>query len=60
MNSFQFGMGQIVYLVDSREAGTVIGRCEFANAENSYLVRYKANDGSQVERWWGESALVAL
>lgn len=59
MNSFLFALKQLVVLVDSEECGTVIGRAEYSTSQNSYLVRYKAADGRQVENWWGEDALIA-
>lgn len=54
---FAHELGDRVNLAESPEQGEVIGRCEFKAAENSYLVRYLAGDGRQVESWWGESAL---
>lgn len=61
MNSgFAFSLKQRVILVESSEKGTVIGRGEFSHSENTYLVRYRAGDGRQIDEWWGESALNAL
>jgi hypothetical protein len=40
------------------EAGIVVGRLEYAYAENSYLVRYRGGDGRQVENFITESALI--
>lgn len=59
MNEYSFSLGQAVKIAASGEGGQVIGRSEYAYAENSYLVRYKAADGRAVESWWTESALVA-
>ncbi|WP_018266511.1 hypothetical protein [Methylosinus sp. LW4] len=55
----KFKLKQIVKLVESGETGTVVGRAEFDYSNPSYLVRYKAGDGRQVESWWTESALAA-
>lgn len=55
--TFRFELGQVVALVASGETGHVIARAEYTNAYNSYLVRYKAADGRQVESWWSEDAL---
>lgn len=55
--SFKIEMSARVKLVESDETGKVIGRAEYDFAENSYLVRYKAGDGRQVESWITESAL---
>ena len=59
MSPFKFSLGQILKLDESEEAGTVIGRVEYAHDEPRYLLRYRAGDGRQVESWWGESALTA-
>ena len=57
MNEFKFSLGQLVSLAaNSLETGNVIGRAEYQNNENNYLVRYRAADGRVVEQWWGESA----
>lgn len=56
-NGFKFFLGQLVSLAaNPLETGTVIGRAEYQNNENNYLVRYRASDGRVVEQWWGESA----
>ena len=41
MSSFKFNIGQQVSITVSNETGEVIGRAEYATAENTYLVRYK-------------------
>jgi hypothetical protein len=55
--TFAFDLNQRVALTESDEAGYVIGRAEYTNQSNSYLVRYTAADGRQVEAWWAEDAL---
>lgn len=57
--SFQFEVGQQVAIQASGESGEVLGRAEYATAENNYLIRYKAADGRATEAWWAESALAA-
>jgi hypothetical protein len=59
MKRFAFELDQQVKLSVSGEAGTVIGRAEYTNSRNSYLVRYKSADGRAVEVWWSEDALSA-
>lgn len=59
MNPFRFNLNQQVSISASGEAGQVIGRAEYSNGQNSYLIRYKAADGRAVESWWGEDALAA-
>jgi hypothetical protein len=54
---FKRELGDIVTLDHSGESGQVIGRAEYDTAEPSYLIRYKAGDGRQVEQWWSESAI---
>lgn len=56
MKNFKFELNEKATL-SSREQGVVIARAEYANSENSYLIRYVAADGRLVESWWGESAL---
>ena len=54
--SFVFELGDDVVLL-SGEKGYIIGRAEFAEGIDSYLVRYKAADGRLVEGWWNEPAI---
>lgn len=53
----KFELGDTVTLRESEERGIVIGKAEYSYAETHYLIRYKANDGRQVETWWGASAI---
>lgn len=57
---FNFDLSQAVMIEISGERGTVIGRAEYANSENTYFIRYKNAEGLAVESWWSESALVAV
>jgi hypothetical protein len=57
--TFKFDLKQIVNLAESRESGVVIGRAEYSNSGNSYLIRYRGADGVQNEAWWSEDALDA-
>lgn len=54
---FKFELNQEVKIFRSEEHGVVIGRAEYANGLNNYLVRYVAADGRAVESWWQEDAL---
>lgn len=49
---------KLLEMVAPIEAGIVIGRIEYATAENAYLVRYRGGDGRQVENFVTESALI--
>jgi|WetSurMetagenome_2_1015567.scaffolds.fasta_scaffold1035472_2 hypothetical protein len=53
---FKFELGDAAKLLHSHEEGGIIARAEYLTSENSYLFRYKAADGRQVENWWQESA----
>lgn len=57
MTKFTHQFGDTVKMNQSGEVGEVIARAEFQHSEPSYLVRYCAGDGNQVENWWGESAI---
>lgn len=54
---FKFEIAENVTLSHSGEKGIVVGRAEYANAADSYLVRYTAADGRQTEAWWSEDAV---
>jgi len=56
---YLYEMAQTVKLELSNERGMVIGRAQFIDKSNQYLVRYLAADGRQVEAWWDEAAIVA-
>ncbi len=58
MSKFLFEIGQKVAIETSGESGTVTGRAEYQNGENSYLIRYTSAQGIATECWWSESALV--
>ena len=53
----KFELNDKVIISTSGEQGQVIGRAEYVHAEPSYLVRYKAADGTAVEAWWTARAL---
>jgi hypothetical protein len=56
---FGFDLKQKVKLVESNETGEIIGRAEYTESMNAYLVRYRAGDGRQSEAWWTEAAIEA-
>lgn len=57
MKEWKFDITGDVIITASGEQGEVIGRAEYAHAEDAYLLRYKAANGRAVEAWWSESAL---
>lgn len=57
MNRFLFSLHDDVVISTSGERGQVIGRAEYTNSCNSYMIRYKSADGRAVEQWWPEDAL---
>ena len=59
MNRFSFDLNDGVVIKASGERGLVIGRAEYTNSANTYMVRYKCADGRAVEQWWSEEALEA-
>lgn len=62
MKDFIFCINQLVVLAESGEAGTVIGRAQYAPGdypENQYKVRYVNAAGCLTEAWWNESLLKA-
>lgn len=59
MKPFKFALEQRVKMIESDECGTVVGRAEYIEDPNQYLVRYRAGDGRQVTIWWSESSIVA-
>lgn len=59
MKNWKFDLGNGVRLSMSNEKGVVIGRAEYSENSDQYLVRYKAADGRQTECWWGGEALCA-
>ena len=59
MSKFKFDLKAGVIITASGEAGGVIGRAEYPDSPNTYLIRYKAGDGRAVESWWNEDALEA-
>ncbi|MCK1577847.1 hypothetical protein ACIPUD_11020 [Bradyrhizobium sp. CAR08] len=54
---FLYDIKADVKLKESNETGAVIGRAEYEDSANSYLIRYRAGDGRQTEAWWAESAI---
>ena len=60
MTKFKFSLEDKVKLTHSDEHGDVIGRSEYINSEPTYLIRYVAGDGRQIESWWAEDALMPM
>jgi hypothetical protein len=58
MKKFSHELGDHVTLACSDEHGFVIGRAEYTNAADNYLIRYKAADGRQVENWHTHDAIL--
>lgn len=56
---FDFEIGQDVLLVDSKEAGIVLGRAEYRDSTPSYYVRYVDANGRMVKDWFNGPDLVA-
>jgi len=54
---FKYKLAAGVTIVVSGEEGEVIGRADYTDDEDRYLIRYKSADGRAVEGWWAESAL---
>ncbi|MBL1434712.1 MAG: hypothetical protein COB08_000725 [Rhodobacteraceae bacterium] len=54
---FKYKLGDSVGIPTSGEMGEVIGRAQYSNADDGYLIRYRANDGRAVEAWWSVEAL---
>ena len=59
MDGFCFDLNDSVSIRASGELGLVIGRAQYTNSADSYMVRYKCADGRAVEQWWSEDALEA-
>jgi hypothetical protein len=57
MKQPKFELSDHVRLSLSDEHGIVIGKAVYVNSDPSYLIRYKAGDGRQVENWQPEDAL---
>lgn len=59
MSAFAFSLNQNITLALSGEKGVVIGRAEYVEGVERYLVRYVNGNGSQVEEWLTPSAISA-
>jgi hypothetical protein len=57
--TFDFELGEKVKLALSGETGQIIGRAHYTNSDPSYLVRYVAADGRQIETWQVEDAIAS-
>jgi hypothetical protein len=55
--TFKFELDTSVTIAASGETGMIIGRAEYIDSDNSYLIRYKAGDGRATEAWWTEKAI---
>jgi hypothetical protein len=58
MTPFKFALRNTVVIQASGEHAEVIGRAEYLNAVPGYLLRYRRGDGTAVEQWWPEDALI--
>lgn len=57
MSNFKFELGAEVTISVSGEHGIVVGRAEYPDSPNIYLVLYKSSEGRAVEGWWKENVL---
>ena len=53
--SFKFELNDNVFIKYSKEHGVVAARSEYVTCENSYMLKYKNNNGVAVTDWWAES-----
>lgn len=53
----KYKIGDELVLKDSREVGEVVGRADYKDHKDQYLLRYVSAQGVLVEQWWPESAL---
>ena len=60
MGTFAFNLSESVCIIGGAETGEIVGRAEYTNSCNKYLVRYVAGDGRAVEAWWDEDALLPV
>ena len=54
---FLFPLNENVTIIESGESGTVIGRVQYIESVDQYLIRYCCADGRAVEDWWSVRAL---
>lgn len=57
MTKWVFELNAVAKLV-SGETGVIVGRAEYTNSNEQYLVRYTAGDGRLTEGWWRTDAFV--
>lgn len=57
MDEFKYQLNQEIRLKLSEEKGFIVGRAEYVNGTNSYLIRYKDANNCQREEWISEDAL---
>lgn len=57
MKQFKFDIGQTVTIQTSGEQGRIVGRAEYDNSADDYLIRYTDGTGCAVQKWWTESAI---
>ena len=55
--TFFYELGEAVEITVSGETGIVTGRTDNINADDQFLIRYKANDGRAVSNWFYASEL---
>lgn len=59
MAKFKFDLEDKVVFEDAVEVkATVIGRAEYVEDGNKYLLRYMDGTGSPCECWWSEDAIM--
>lgn len=56
---FKFDLNEEVKISISGEAGKIVGRAEYVESSNLYLVQYVTAQGRAAEDWWKESVLEA-
>jgi len=57
MPSFKYELGQLLAIEVSDEVGEVIGRAQYIESIEQYLLRFVGADGRAREEWWSIRAV---
>ena len=60
MSKFEFELGDKAKMAMTAESGVIIGRAEYDTLPPSYLMRFVAADGRQVEDWFKSEAIAKI
>jgi hypothetical protein len=57
MHSFKFRLGQRVTILPGGKTALIVGRAQYADYQDHFLVSYRDSRGGLLQVWWAQNSL---